>query len=331
MLGALVAGAVTLILAPVVLGGLRARQVLDVPNPRSSHDRPTPRGGGLAPAAGALVALSVTDGVTGDPRMALVVAGVGFALAGAVEDLRGVPPARRFISQVAMAVACLPWLLAGIRTWPVACGIGAVFWLVGYVNGFNFMDGINGISVAQAVTAGVAWWGIGEWRDIPALAHGGLIVAAAAAAFLPFNFPRARMFLGDVGSYFLGAWLAVLAVIGLRQGLTIEAAVAPVSVYLADTGTTLLRRMLRHEAWYRPHRDHAYQRLTAHGLSHTAVTALVACVIAACSALGAVSMAASPGIRVLADAALALLLAAYLLSPRTASGSIWPRSRRQTT
>src|SRR3989442_287389 len=204
MLGALLAGAVTLILAPVVLGGLRARQVLDVPNPRSSHDRPTPRGGGLAPAAGALVALGVTAGVTG-----------------------------------------------------------------------------------------------------------------AAAAFLPFNFPRARMFLGDVGSYFFGAWLAVLAVVGLRQGLTIEAAFAPLAVYVADTGSTLARRILRHQAWYRPHRDHTYQRLTARGVSHTAVAALVAVVIAACSALGAVSLVAPLGLRVLADAALALLLAIYLASPRT--------------
>src|SRR5438309_3644096 len=109
MLGALLAGVVALILAPVVLAGLRARQVLDAPTPRSSHDRPTPRGGGLAPAAGALLALGVTDSVTGDPRVALAVAGAGFALAGVVEDLRGVPPVRRFLSQLAMAVACLPW------------------------------------------------------------------------------------------------------------------------------------------------------------------------------------------------------------------------------
>src|SRR2546428_12499807 len=88
-------------------------------------------------------------------------------------------------------------------------------------------------------------------------------------SFLPFNFPRARMFLGDVGSYFFGAWLAVLAVVGLRQGLTIEAAFAPLAVYVADTGSTLARRLPRHQARYRPHRDHTHHAPTARGVSPT--------------------------------------------------------------
>src|SRR2546428_13310391 len=108
MLGALLAGVVALILAPVVLAGLRARQVLDAPTPRSSHDRPTPRGGGLAPAVGALLALGVTDSVTGDPRVALAVAGAGFALAGGGPGPRRRPPARRLLSPPAVAPASLP-------------------------------------------------------------------------------------------------------------------------------------------------------------------------------------------------------------------------------
>src|SRR5205085_2029337 len=153
--------------------------------------------------------------------------------------------------QFGVAVATLPWLLSGMRgaeAWRLVFGIGVVVWLIAYVNAFNFMDGVNGVSAVQAVVAGVAWWVVGEWQDVHALAAGGLLVAAVAVAFAPFNFPRAHMFLGDVGSYFFGGWLGVLAVVALRQGLTVEASFAPLSVYLADTGMTLARRVARHEA-----------------------------------------------------------------------------------
>jgi len=316
--GALLAGALTLALAPVVLAALRRWHVLDLPTPRSSHVQATPRGGGLAPAAGALVVLAVTDVITGDARVALAVAGAGFGLAGAVEDLRGVPPAPRLLSQVAMAVATLPWLLSGLGghgLWRVTFGIGVVAWLIAYVNAFNFMDGVNGLSAVQVVVAGVTWWAVGEWQDVHTLAAGGLVVAAAAFAFAPFNFPRARMFLGDVGSYFFGGWLAVLAVLALRHGLPVEAALAPLSVYLADTGLTLARRVARHEAWFQPHRDHAYQRLVALGWTHSRVTATVGAAIAGCSCLGAVSLVGVPWARALADAVLAGVLTAYLISP----------------
>jgi UDP-N-acetylmuramyl pentapeptide phosphotransferase/UDP-N-acetylglucosamine-1-phosphate transferase len=272
----------------------------------------------LAPAIGALVVLGVTDVITGDVRIALTVAGAGFGLAGAVEDLRGVPPVSRLLSQVAMAVATLPWLLSGMRgpaLWSLIFGIGVVFWLVAYVNAFNFMDGVDGMSVVQAVVAGTTWWVVGEWRDVHSLSAGGLVVAAAAMAFAPFNFPRARMFLGDVGSYFFGGWLAVLAVVALRSGLTVEAALAPLAVYLADTGLTLARRVARHEAWYLPHRDHVYQRFTSLGWTHARITALVGATIVACSVLGAVSLAGPLWARAATDVALAGVLIAYLVSP----------------
>jgi len=86
-------------------------------------------------------------------------------------------------------------------------------------------------------------------------------LVAGAIGFAPFNFPTARVFLGDVGSYFAGAWLAVLVVLGLRGSIPPEAIVAPVALYVADTGLTLARRVQRHEPWHEPHRQHAYQRL----------------------------------------------------------------------
>ena len=119
--------------------------------------------------------------------------------------------------------------LHGSVVWQGAVVAGTVLWLVAYTNGFNFMDGIDGISVAQATVAGIVWYVLGRSEHVSSLAVGGAIVAGAVIGFAPFNLLRARMFLGDVGSYFLGAWLAALAVLGLRAGIAPEAVLAPLS------------------------------------------------------------------------------------------------------
>lgn len=315
---AALAFAVTIAVAPLVLMVLRRRAVLDHPNDRSSHQHPTPRGLGLAPAIGALVAMLAVPVLRGPPRTGLLVAAVGFAVLGLVDDIAGVPPLPRFGAQLLISAASLFWLLdglAGAAAWQVVFAAGCALWLVAYVNAFNFMDGINGISAAQVLVATGVWWGIGQVEDVPALAGPALVAGAATLAFVPFNFPTARAFLGDVGSYFLGAWLAVMVVIGLRAGLAPEAVIAPLGLYLADTATTLVRRVRGKEAWYLPHRSHTYQRLTQLGWSHTRTTLAVGATMAAASALGALSLTDSLPLRIVGDAALAGVLAAYVLSP----------------
>jgi UDP-GlcNAc:undecaprenyl-phosphate/decaprenyl-phosphate GlcNAc-1-phosphate transferase len=192
---------------------------------------------------------------------------------------------------------------------------GAVFWIVGFVNAYNFMDGIDGISVAQAFGAGATWFAVGTVEDIPVLAAGGAIVAGAVLGFAPYNLPRARMFLGDVGSYFVGAWLATVAILGLRAGIAPEAVLAPLALYAADTGATLARRVARGELWYQPHRDHAYQRLGDAGWSHVQTSALVAACIVTCGLLGALSLADSVALRVSADLTIVGVIGGYLLTP----------------
>jgi UDP-N-acetylmuramyl pentapeptide phosphotransferase/UDP-N-acetylglucosamine-1-phosphate transferase len=216
--------------------------------------------------------------MTGHGRTALLVAACGFGIIGLFEDLRGVRALPRLVLQLLVAVAVLPSLLAGISggdLWRIGAGVAAVVWLVGYVNAFNFMDGINGISVAQVVTAGAAWYLVGRHAAVIDVQAGALIGAAAAVGFAPWNFPAARMFLGDLGSYFLGAWLATLAVVLLRGGVPLEAALAPTVPYLADSGVTLVRRIAA-GSWATPHRDHSYQRLVQLGWSHARTTGLVA-------------------------------------------------------
>lgn len=322
---------VTLTTAPLVLALLRRRALLDHPNDRSSHQSPTPRGLGLAPAIGALAAMAAIPVLHGPPRTGLLVAAAGFAVLGLVEDIAGVPPLPRFGAQLAIAAFSLWWLLDGLTAsgptaWHIVFAAGCAVWLVAYVNAFNFMDGINGISAAQVLVAAVAWWAIGNIEDVPALANPALVIGAATLAFAPFNFPTARAFLGDIGSYFLGAWLAVAVIIGLRAGLAPEAVIAPLSLYLADTASTIVRRVRSKEAWYLPHRSHAYQRLTQLGWSHTRTTLVVAATMAAASTAGALSLTDSLPLRVAGDVALAAVLIAYLRSPTLIANRRGPSS-----
>ena len=309
----------SLALGPVMIVGLRRLHAIDHPCARSSHSMPTLRGGGLAPALAATTAVLYATDLTGNPLIAVLVGSAAFAAIGMAEDLRGVPARARLVLQLVAAMAVLPWLVFDLRgplAWQLVFGAGVVLWLVSYVNAFNFMDGINGISVAQVAVAGVAWWAIGHWQGFESLAGAGLVGALAALGFLPFNFPRARMFLGDVGSYFFGAWLAVLAVLGLRAGIAFEAMFAPLALYLGDTAMTLVRRARRRDTWYEPHCDHAYQRLH-HGLgwSHARTTAVVAALMVGCSCLGAVSVTSSLVARVAADLILAGLVVGYVTLP----------------
>jgi UDP-N-acetylmuramyl pentapeptide phosphotransferase/UDP-N-acetylglucosamine-1-phosphate transferase len=278
-----------------------------------------PRGSGVALAVGALVALSFADDLNGWPGSALAVGAGGLAILGLVEDVRGVAPAPRFIAQTILAATTLPFVLddaTGSMAWRILFAAGIVVWIVGFVNAFNFMDGINGISAAQTVVAGGAYVLLGALRNVPALTAGGAIAMGVAIAFLPFNLPRARVFLGDTGSYFLGAWLSLLVVLGLRAHVPPEALVAPLAIYLADTSATLIRRVRRGEPWWEPHRTHAYQRLVVSGWTHPATTAFVAFSAALCAALGAFVTADSIAVRSAADVAVVLVSAGYLAVPR---------------
>lgn len=308
----------TLLLVPVSMPLLRRVNIVDVPSARSSHARPTLRGGGLAPAFIALVLFSLDPSLDAAARTSVLIGGGLFALLGLADDLRDVHPLPRFLAQLAVAATAVPWLLVNVDLQPATTGglaALAILWVVSYVNSFNFMDGINGISAAQAIAAGGAFAVLGLWTSTYTVAVLGGVVAAAALGFLPYNFPRARVFLGDVGSYFFGATLALLVVLALRAGLTFEAAFSPLALYLADTGTTLLRRLFRGEPWHQPHRDHVYQRLVRVGWSHSQVTGMVFVAISLCATVGVLTVAIPIG-RQLAILTIAIILGVYLLLPQ---------------
>ena len=267
---ALVGGWVYLRVAP--------RRALDIPNARSSHTRPVPRGGGLVIVAGFLAGLGVwlLSGGSLSPRAlgllvgALLVAAISF-----VDDLHSLPATPRLLTHLAGA-AILTAL--GVNEASPALVVLAFMYVVVFTNVYNFMDGIDGLAATQAVIGGAALCLAGFVVGNPVVSVIGGLIAAAALGFVAYNLPPARLFMGDVGSTFLGfsfAGLSLLANIGVGGNrLPIAFSVVVFAPFLFDSLVTLSRRVLRGERWYAAHRSHYYQRLVRCGLSHGQVTML---------------------------------------------------------
>ena len=262
---------------------LHRYDMVDVPNERSSHTAPTYRGMGLATAAATLVAFVVATLFGWTYRSAeslqlavTIAAAILCALAlGWLEDIRGVSIVRRAGLQLVIGLAVSVSFATVQGTNILLLILGAIF-IAGYINVANFMDGINGISGAHGLVAGLAYALTGWMVNLPWLALAGVAVAGAFAAFLPWNVrPGKNVFLGDAGSYVLGAALGTLAVGAWFADVPFLLAFAPLMTYLADAGTTLFRRFMAGEQWYKPHRTHTYQRLTDVGFSHLGSTAVV--------------------------------------------------------
>jgi UDP-N-acetylmuramyl pentapeptide phosphotransferase/UDP-N-acetylglucosamine-1-phosphate transferase len=263
----------------LVLRLLTRLQLYDRPNERSSHAVATPRGGGLA-----LVPLLLGSWVTWRLWAGAAPAGFGPVLLGAVilalvslaDDLRGLSAVLRLAVQAgAVAVGLIGLGTAG----PVFQGLlppladrlaAAVLWLW-FINLFNFMDGIDGISGVEAVSIGL---GLALVALLGGLAAGlvalPILLSAGALGFLAWNWPPARLFLGDVGSIPLGYLLGWLLLATAAQGQWAAALILPL-YYLADATATLAKRGLRGAKIWRAHREHYYQRAAQGGLSHGAV------------------------------------------------------------
>lgn len=337
LLAAALAAAVVAVVAALLPDLLRTAGLVDTPTGRSSHTAPTPRGGGVAVVAG-LVVGAVVLSVGGDAGSTwvwgMVAAVTVTAGLGLVEDARGLSPGVRLAGQLLVGAAVGVGVVTVDDSGWVWVPVAAVAFAA-YVNATNFMDGVDTITAWHLVAAGATFavgGAVSDGRagdDTAWLVPAGVLLVGAGVGFLPVNGlvgGRARLFLGDVGSYAAGAAVVFCAGAGFLTGLPLEVAVAPLVVWLADTGHTLLRRMAAGEQLSVPHRLHAYQRLSDSGLSHRAVGLLAALFTGACGAVALAVVGQPLALRLLA-AVVILVLAVLWLSLPAWRGHPYPRSR----
>ncbi len=314
------AAAVSALLTAITRYYALRKNLLDAPGRRRSHVTPTPRGGGLGPVltivlagAGYLIITRASQDPVTHVSIAACLTGLSLVAAiGWLDDHRPLPASiRLLVHLIAATVAALGLLGIPATLMQSALLLIAVVWITGLINAWNFMDGIDGIASIQAIliaTCVVIGGVLFAWLDANWIAAG-WIVLGALLGFLPFNFPRARIFLGDVGSGALGFVVACLLLRAIASGgLPWPLALVAVSAFGIDAALTLGKRVFQRKAWWQPHREHLYQWMVRRGRSHVMVTliyagwTLIACAliltvdraspsVSAWSAVGALSFA----------------------------------------
>ena len=264
------------------------RQLLDHPNERSSHSMPTPRGGGLA-----IVLLVTVIGLvyvrTGELSRDLVyiICAVVIAFLGWRDDTHSLSPRVRFAVQALVAAVSI-WGLGYFSSVTIplfgklqlgVAGIVITFlWIIGLTNAYNFMDGIDGIAGGVAFAAGVGWVLITS--NIAYLANSfvfwiALAIAASSLGFLGHNWQPAKIFMGDVGSTFLGYSFAVMPLMASNsEGDALMLGTLLMWTIIMDAGVTFWRRVYKRENLFVAHRTHVYQRLVIGGYTHAQVSSM---------------------------------------------------------
>ncbi|EJF32345.1 MULTISPECIES: MraY family glycosyltransferase [Enterobacteriaceae] len=295
---ALIVAVVVFILSFILTWCLRAyalkNNVIDIPNQRSSHSIPTPRGGGVAIVISlmvGLIALSLLQLISYSTMFSLIVAGGITAVVGFLDDHGHIAARWRLLMHFLAAAAGLFFLgnfpAIELFGYTFSAGwIGMVFglvYLVWMLNLYNFMDGINGLASMEAIVFSLSSLLI-VWIAVPdALGSDAslsvLLLGAAALGFIFWNFPNAKIFMGDAGSGFLGITIGLLALhIGLLDSKLFLAEMCLLGVFIVDATLTLLRRLLAGKKVYEAHASHGYQILARKYGSHKPVTLGALCV-----------------------------------------------------
>lgn len=266
--------------------GLR-NQVVAVPNERSSHTVPTPHGAGLVIAVICLVSyVPISLYVVGPLSWGYFIGAVLIAVISFLDDISTIP----FFWRLAVHSIAAILLIVDLETWHGITMLGSLhlgafgyvltfMWIVWMVNSYNFMDGIDGLAGLQAVIAGVGWLILSRILDMQSIYYFSCVIAASSLGFLFQNLSRSKIFMGDVGSAFLGFTFAALPLLGRNLAVKSPdllpiAAVLFVWFFLFDSVVTILRRLMRGEKIWVAHREHLFQRLVKSGFTHRKVTVI---------------------------------------------------------
>jgi UDP-N-acetylmuramyl pentapeptide phosphotransferase/UDP-N-acetylglucosamine-1-phosphate transferase len=261
------------------------RQLLDHPNERSSHEAPTPRGGGLAIVL-LVVGASVWSALETDLNRGLiyVVGGLIIAWLGWRDDLHSLSPRVRFVVQGIVAAISIYGLgYFKVVTIPMVgelylgvVGILITFlWIIGLTNAYNFMDGVNGMAGGVALSAGLGWMWLASNMHNTFAFWVALAITASSLGFLGHNWSPAKIFMGDVGSTFLGYSFAVLPLLASDQsGDALLLGTLLMWTFIMDAGVTFIGRLIRRENVFAAHRSHLYQRFVIAGYKHETISSL---------------------------------------------------------
>jgi len=240
---------------------------LDIPNERSSHTLPTPRGGGISIVGLFLITLIISNSISSDILFAFVGAGFLVALVGFLDDKAHIAARWRLLFHFLAAFWALYYLgsLPAFQFLSYSFDLGWVgvvivaTLLVWMLNLFNFMDGIDGIAASEAIFVACAGAYFSWINGLENLSYISLVLASSTMGFFILNWPPAKIFMGDVGSGFLGIMLGVIAYANILEGVTIWIWLILLAVFLVDSGVTLFRRIFNGNKWYEAHCSHAYQ------------------------------------------------------------------------
>lgn len=277
----------SLILTRLLRGYALRRNLIDLPGNRSSHEFPTPRGGGLSIVITfivGLIMLVVGRYISHDLFLALCGGGSIAAVIGFIDDHRNISAKWRIVVHFIAATWSLFWLggmfsLFANLYWNWIGNLIGVVGLVWLLNLYNFMDGIDGIAGVEAIfvlgCASIIFI-LSDNREFAVITGLGIM---AVAGFLIWNVPPAKIFMGDVGSGFLGIVVGIIAIASIKNGLLpIWSWVILLGVFIIDSTVTLVRRMLRGMRWYEAHRSHAYQHAARRWKSHGRVILAITCI-----------------------------------------------------
>lgn len=279
---------VTLFVSALLCGSYqrfaRVRQIVDTPNERSSHSIPTPHGGGAALLSAFALGLLLAAWLYGawdESFVTLAVCALVLTLVGAIDDLSGLSVRIRLLAYSLVCLFASVSLLQGVVSEHVLYGgvlvLIAMLTMLWSLNLYNFMDGIDGFAALQTIfvccSAAFLTWLAGHFDSYARFC---LVLAAAHCGFLLWNYPPARLFMGDAGSVPTGFLLAALALLGALQGqLDPLCWVVLSAVFITDASWTLLWRIATGQPFTQPHRLHVYQRLSRHWNSHLRVDVLL--------------------------------------------------------